>query len=173
MDSRYGPHSEPVLRGFDLTIRYGEHLAVVGASGAGKSTLAGLLTGVATAQRGTVALGGVAVARVRAGTLPLLALIPQQAYVFTGTLRENLTYLQPAATDDRLRAGADALGAGWLLGGLDRALDRPVGTLSAAQRQLVALIRVYVSDAEVVVLDEATCHLDAAAEAVVEAAFPP
>lgn len=167
VEFRHGPHSEPVLRGFDLTIRYGEHLAVVGASGAGKSTLAGLLTGVVAPQRGTVALGGVAVARVRAGTLPLLALIPQQAYVFTGTLRENLTYLQPAATDDRLRAGAEALGAGWLLQGL----DAPVGTLSAAQRQLVALIRVYVSDAEIVVLDEATCHLDAAAEAVVEAAF--
>ncbi|MPZ65296.1 MAG: ATP-binding cassette domain-containing protein [Pseudonocardiaceae bacterium] len=68
-------------------------------SGAGKSTLASLLTGVTTPQRGTVTLGGVTVGRVRTGTLPLLALIPQQAYVFTGTLRENLTYLQPAATD--------------------------------------------------------------------------
>ncbi len=167
VEFRYGPHAEPVLHGFDLTIRYGEHLAVVGPSGAGKSTLAGLLTGVTTPQRGTVALGGVTVARVRAGTLPLLALIPQQAYVFTGTLRENLTYLRPAATDDRLHTAADAMGATTLL----RGLDAPVGELSAGQRQLVALIRVYVSDAEIVVLDEATCHLDAAAEARVEAAF--
>lgn len=167
VEFRYGPHAEPVLHGFDLTIRYGEHLAVVGPSGAGKSTLAGLLTGVTTPQRGTVALGGVTVTRVRAGTLPLLALIPQQAYVFTGTLRENLTYLRPTATDHQLHGAADALGAGSLL----RGLDAPVGALSAGQRQLVALIRVYVSDAEIVVLDEATCHLDPAAEARVESAF--
>lgn len=167
VEFRYGSHAEPVLRAFDLTIRYGEHLAVVGPSGAGKSTLAGLLTGVTAPRRGTVALGGVPVARVRAGTLPLLALIPQQAYVFTGTLRENLTYLQPEATDGQLRVAADALGATSLL----RGLDAPVGSLSAAQRQLVALIRVYVSAAEVVVLDEATSHLDAAAETRVEMAF--
>lgn len=167
VEFRYGPHAEPVLQGFDLTIRYGEHLAVVGPSGAGKSTLAGLLTGVTTPQRGTVTLGGVAVARIRVGTLPLVALIPQQAYVFTGTLRENLTYLRPAATDDQLHAAADALGATSLV----RELDAPVGELSAGQRQLVALLRVYLSDAEVVVLDEATCHLDAAAEARAESAF--
>ena len=166
---RYGADAEPVLQNFHIAVRHGEHLAVVGPSGAGKSTLAGLLAGTIRPQHGTVTLGGVPVTRVRAGSLrPLLALIPQQAYVFTGTLRENLTYLRPTATDSQLKAAADALGGSDLL---TRGLDTPLGDLSASQRQLVALIRVYLSDAEVVVLDEAACHLDQSAEARVESAF--
>lgn len=166
---RYGADAEPVLRDFHIEIRHGEHLAVVGPSGAGKSTLAALLAGTIRPQRGSVTLGGVPVTRVRAGSLrTLLALIPQQAYVFTGTLRENLTYLRPTATDSQLVAAAEALGGSELLAG---GLDAPIRDLSASQRQLVALIRVYLSDAEVVVLDEATCHLDQSAEARVESAF--
>jgi len=166
---RYGRYAEPVLDRFDLTIPHGAHLAVVGPSGAGKSTLAGLLAGVITPEQGAVTLGTVDVGRVRAGSLgSVLALIPQQAYVFTGTLRENLSYLAPSCPDERLVTAAEALGAGELLAG---GLDAPVGDLSAGQRQLVALIRVYVSAAEVVILDEATCHLDPATEAVVESAF--
>jgi ATP-binding cassette, subfamily C, bacterial len=99
-------------------------------------------------------------------------LIPQEAYVFTGTVWENLSYLRPAATAAEIGAAAGALGAEPLLvrlGGLGAQL-RPA-ELSAGERQLVALVRAYLSAAPVVVLDEATCHLDPAAERRAEEGF--
>jgi ATP-binding cassette subfamily C protein len=161
----------PVVRDLDLTVPAGRHVAVVGASGIGKSTLAGLLTGLLTPAAGDVVLGGVDVRRLRRGTV---ALIPQESYVFTGTLRENLALLAPHATDVDLAAACELVGASELLdraGGLDAAVGHGGLTLSSGERQLVALARVYVSAARVVVLDEATAHLDPAAEAAAERAF--
>lgn len=102
----------------------------------------------------------------------LRVLIPQEAYVFTGTVRANLRYLDPGATDAELAAAASAVGAAPLverLGGLDASVDPR--RLSAGERQLLALTRAYRSPAPIAVLDEATCHLDPAAEARAEAAF--
>ncbi|HEU4422737.1 MAG TPA: ABC transporter ATP-binding protein, partial [Pilimelia sp.] len=169
----YGPHAEPVLRGLDLTVPPGDHLAIVGPSGIGKSTLAGLLCGLLHPDEGTVSLGGAPVTALPADRLARLrVLIPQQAYVFTGTLWENLTYLRPAATapevhDAVATVGADALVA--RVGGLAAQVRPP--ELSAGERQLVALVRAYLAAAPLVVLDEATCHLDPAAERRAEEAF--
>lgn len=166
---RYHPNAEPVLRDVHLTVPHGEHLAVVGPNGAGKSTLAAALAGLITPQQGTVTLDGVPVARAHAGPRrTLVALVPQHPYVLTGTLRKNLTYLAPEADDHRLAAAAEALGATELLAG---GLDAPAAALSVGHRQLVALLRVYVSEAQVVMLDEATCHLDPTSEEQVELAF--
>jgi ATP-binding cassette subfamily C protein len=169
----YGPHAEPVLRELDLTVPEGDHLAVVGPSGIGKSTLAGLVCGLLVPDAGTVTLGGVPVAGLSADRLAALrVLIPQEAYVFTGTLRENLAYLRPGATDAEIGAAVAAVGADPLvdrLGGLEASL-RPT-ELSAGERQLVALARAYLAPAPVAVLDEATCHLDPAAERRAEQAF--
>ena len=166
---RYGPHAEPVLRDVHLTVAHGEHLAVVGARGAGKSTLAAALAGLITPQQGTVTLDGVPVAGGPAGQRrALVALVPRHPCVLAGTLRKNVTYLAPEADDDRLAAAAEALGATGLFAG---GLDAPATALSVGHRQLVALLRVYVSEAQVVVLDEATCHLDPATEEQVELAF--
>ncbi|MDT3727635.1 ABC transporter ATP-binding protein [Streptomyces sp. DSM 41972] len=164
----YGPHAEPVLHGMSLTVPAGDHLAVVGPSGIGKSTLAGLLAGVEAPTAGTVTLGGTPVSPGR------IALVPQEAYVFAGTVRENVGYLVPGPDTAALERAVEAVGATDLvarLGGLDAVIDDPAGTLSSGERQLVALARVYASPARVVVLDEATCHLDMAAEAAAEAAF--
>ena len=165
----YGPYAEPVLRHFDLRVPPGDHLAVVGPSGIGKSTLAGLVCGLLTPGEGTVLLGGVPVRRVDPAAR---VLIPQEAYVFTGTVRENVAYLRPGADPAEIEAAVTAVGAGPLvarLGGLAATLqpDR----LSAGERQLVALARAYLADAPVTLLDEATCHLDPAAERRVEEAF--
>ncbi|MEU8197411.1 ABC transporter ATP-binding protein [Microbispora amethystogenes] len=173
----YSPRAEPVVRGLDLTVGEGEHLVVVGPSGIGKSTLAMLLSGLRRPTEGVVRLGGLALDAVpRRHLHEVVALVPQEAYVFAGTVRENLGYLRPAGeatADERLLAAADAVGAGPLLtrlGGLDGAIDEP-STLSAGERQLVTLARAYASPARIVILDEATCHLDPAGEARAEAAF--
>ncbi|GLZ33884.1 ABC transporter ATP-binding protein [Lentzea sp. NBRC 105346] len=171
----WSAHAEPVVRDLDLDLRPGDHLAVVGPSGIGKSTVAGLLTGIMTAERGTILFGGVAMHRVTPSVRHhSIALIPQEAYVFTGTVRENLALLAPWASDSDLVDAVTAVGAGPLLqrlGGLDARLGHAGEGLSAGEAQLLALARVYATNASVVILDEATSHLDPAAEARAELAF--
>lgn len=168
----YGGESEPVIAGLDLVVPETEHLAVVGPSGAGKSTLAGLIAGLLEPQRGDVLLGGVPVAELGARLARHRVLIPQEAYIFAGTVWENLSYLRPDAPPAALDHAIDRLGARGLvtrLGGLAAELDPHA--LSAGERQLLTLVRSYVSPAKLVILDEATCHLDPASEATVERAF--
>lgn len=170
---RYGPHARPVLADLTLTVAAGDHLAVVGPSGAGKSTLAALVAGLASPESGTVHLAGVPVD----GTPPealarLRVLVPQEAYVRTGSVGDNLRYLHADADDATVLAAVRALGAGPLvarLGGLDAELDP--AALSAGERQLIAAVRAYLAPAPLVILDEATCHLDPTLEATVEHAF--
>ncbi|AEV85422.1 ABC transporter [Actinoplanes sp. SE50] len=171
----YAADAEPVLRDLTLTVPYGDHLAITGASGIGKSTLALLLAGIRQPSAGQVRIGG----RPAAG-LPeeqrhrLVALVPQEAYVFPGSVRDNLRYLAPSADDDEVVRAVAAVGMTTLLGrlgGLDAELNDPAATLSDGERQLIALARTYLSPAPVVILDEATAHLDPAAETVAEAAF--
>lgn len=169
----YGSSSKSVIRDLTITVAEGEYVAVVGPSGAGKSTVAQLIGGLLQPVAGSVRVGGVPVADIepRADAVMLL---PQQAYVFAGTLRENLTYLAPdASTADMDRACA-AIGLSDLrarVGGYDALVATADCDLSEADRQLIALARVYLSPARVVVLDEATCFLDATSEARAEHAF--
>ena len=170
---RYGASPEPVISGLDLVVPEGDHLAIVGPSGVGKSTLAGLMAGLLRPDSGEVLLGGTDVRHVDWPTLAgLRTLIPQEAYVFAGTVRENLTYLNEDAGTREVDEAVDLLGAGTLvrrLGGYDAAVS--AASLSSGERQMLTLVRSYLSPAPVVVLDEATSHLDPAAEATVEAAF--
>ncbi|MFE0102265.1 ATP-binding cassette domain-containing protein [Streptomyces sp. NPDC059009] len=169
----YGPRAEPVVRDLDLTVARGEHLAVVGPSGVGKSTLAGLVAGLLVPGAGSVRVEG-REAR-SADAVGRRVLIPQEAYVFSGTLGDNLRYLRAERDplpDGELEAAAELIGAGDLvrrLGGLEGSVEP--GELSAGERQLIALTRAYVSRAALVLLDEATCHLDPVAEARAERAF--
>ncbi|WP_443032968.1 ATP-binding cassette domain-containing protein [Streptomyces sp. DH10] len=167
----YGPASAPVVDGLDLTLPTGSHLAVVGPSGAGKSTLTALVAGLLTPDRGTIAVAGHPVPGPEAAAARVL--IPQEAYVFGGTLAENLAYLRPdPVPEEELLAAAEAVGLAPLadrLGGLCARVDP--AALSAGERQLVALTRAYLSYAPLALLDEATCHLDAEAEERAERAF--
>lgn len=167
----YGSSGAPVIDDLDLRLPQGTHLAVVGPSGIGKSTLTGLVAGLLRPRRGTVRLCGQPVpgAISRAHRV----LIPQEAYVFRGSLAENLGELRPKPVpEEELWAAAEAVGLAEVmvrLGGPAAEVDP--GALSAGERQLVALARAYLSYASVVILDEATCHLDAEAEERAERAF--
>ncbi|MGW3469816.1 ATP-binding cassette domain-containing protein [Saccharopolyspora sp. NPDC000995] len=172
---RWGGHAEPVLRDFELQLRPGDHLAVVGPSGIGKSTLAGLLTGTVTPCQGEVLLGGVPINAVDpAHRARIITFTPQETYLFAGSVRENLALLAPDADDTHLLTAAGAVGAAGLverLGGLSGALAHGGVGLSSGERQMLALARVYASPARIIVLDEATTHLDGAVEARAERAF--
>jgi ATP-binding cassette, subfamily C, bacterial len=170
----YGPDAEPVLYDVDLTVAPGSRVAVVGPSGSGKSTLANLVCGLIRPDQGAVLLGDQAVDRlpdaVRHATITL---VPQESYVFAGTVRENVTYLSGPVDDDRIDDALARTGATELvhrLGGPDADLGSP-HELSQGERQRLTLARAYLSPARTVVLDEATCHLHPAAEAAVEDQF--
>ncbi|GAA1603418.1 MULTISPECIES: ABC transporter ATP-binding protein [Kribbella] len=169
----YGPKADPVLDNLELTIAEGEHLAVVGPSGIGKSTLAGLVCGMLAPTGGRLLLGGAPPTEISTARLARTrVLIPQEAYVFTGSVRDNLTYLLPYATDAQLERAVQAIGADRLverIGGPDAEV-KP-SELSAGEKQLLALVRAYLSPAPLVVLDEATCFLDPEAERQAEEAF--
>ncbi|MFF7640545.1 ATP-binding cassette domain-containing protein [Streptomyces canus] len=167
----YGPAATPVVDDLDLSLPAGAHLAVVGPSGIGKSTLTALIAGLLQPTGGNIRLCGHPVPSPDAAALRVL--IPQEAYVHTGTLAENLGHLRTdPVPEPELLAAAEAVGLAPLLEALGgpRASVDPAA-LSAGERQLVALTRAYLSCAPLVLLDEATCHLDPGAEERAERAF--
>ncbi|MFD4552804.1 ATP-binding cassette domain-containing protein [Streptomyces sp. NPDC058469] len=165
----YGTAGEPVLRDLTLALPQGAHLAVVGPSGIGKSTLTALAAGLLKPGHGTIRVYG----RPVSETVAQRVLIPQEAYVFSGTLGENLGHLRPGSVPEtELLEAAEAVGLGPLLdalGGPGASVDP--AALSAGERQLIALTRAYLSYAPLALLDEATCHLDPEAEERAERAF--
>ncbi|MEU8305601.1 ABC transporter ATP-binding protein [Actinomadura sp. NPDC048955] len=171
----YSPHAAPVIEDLSLHVPEGTHLAVVGPSGTGKSTLANLLTGLLHPRQGKITLGKVPLPDLDPADLrSSITLIPQESYVFAGTLRDNLAYLNPEATTPDLDEAAAAVGLQELverLGGYETGIPPGGGDLSQGERQLITLARAYLSPAPVIVLDEATSHLDPATEARAENAL--
>ena len=165
-----------VLSDIDLEIAPGETIALVGPTGGGKSTLAKLITRFYDPTSGTVAIDGQDLRSVSQQSLRRqLGVVPQEAFLFAGTIRDNLAYARPDATDPEIEDAVDRVGLRELIDGLADGLDTVVHergqTLSAGERQLLALGRAFLAHPRVLVLDEATSSLDLQSETAVERAL--
>ncbi|MET9216786.1 MULTISPECIES: ABC transporter ATP-binding protein [Actinomycetes] len=166
----------PVLPEFDLAIPAGQVVALVGATGAGKSTLAKLLTRFYDPSGGVVTLDGVDLRRLADAELRRhVVMVTQEAYLFSGTIADNIRLGRPDATDAEVTAAARAVGLDAFVRSLPDGYATDVrtrgGRLSAGQRQLVAFARVFLADPAVIVLDEATSSLDIPGERLVQHAL--
>jgi ATP-binding cassette, subfamily B, bacterial MsbA len=173
---RYAPDLPEVLSDVSLTIAPGEVVALVGPSGAGKTTVASLIPRFWDVTGGCIALDGVDIRRLSFADLRgSIGLVPQEPALFSGTVRDNIAYARPGASDSEVLAAARAAHAMEFIQRLPDGLDTLVGErgvkLSGGQRQRIALARVFLKDPAVVVLDEATSSLDNESERLVERAM--
>jgi len=164
------------LRGISFRIRPGETVALVGPSGAGKTTIAALIPRFWDVQRGRVSLDGIDVHELRLADLRgAIGLVPQETLLFSGTVRQNIAYGRPDASDEDVIAAARAAHAHEFVQLLADGYETKVGErgikLSGGQRQRIALARAILKDPAVLVLDEATSSLDAESEALIEDAL--
>ena len=166
----------PVLHDVDLTISPGETVAFVGATGAGKSTMAKLVTRFYDPTAGRVLIDGYDLRSVTLGSLrSQLGVVPQEPFLFAGTIRDNISFARPGAPDDEVWNAVHQVGLEELVHRLPYGLDTPVHergqSLSSGERQLIALGRAFMAEPRVLVLDEATSNLDLKSETLVEAAL--
>jgi ABC-type multidrug transport system fused ATPase/permease subunit len=169
----FGDDASYALRDVDLVIPPGQTVALVGATGAGKSTFAKLVARFYDPSDGRVLVDGHDLQAVSAHSLrSQMGIVPQEAFLFSGTIRENIAFGRPGATDDEVRAAARAVGADSFIEALDDGYDAQIGErgvqLSAGQRQLVAFARALVADPRILVLDEATSNVDVHTETLIE-----
>ena len=173
---RYGSESDWALCDVSLRVPAGQTVALVGATGAGKSTFAKLVARFYDPTRGRVLVDGHDLREVSAHSLrSQLGIVPQEGFLFSGTIRDNIAFGRPDASESEIAAAVRAVGAEEYVAALERGLDTEVGErgvhLSAGQRQLIAFARALVADPRILVLDEATANVDIHTESRIEHAL--
>jgi ATP-binding cassette subfamily B protein len=176
IDFTYFGAENRALQSVSISVGVGEKLALVGPTGAGKSTLAKLMARLYDPQVGSVSYGGIDLKMATMSSLrERIVVVPQEGFLFNGTIRDNLRIARSSATDEEIDAAIAAIGAtehfATLPDGLDTEVRERGSRLSAGERQLVALARAALVDPAVLVLDEATSNLDPGTEAEVEHAL--
>jgi ABC-type multidrug transport system fused ATPase/permease subunit len=161
------------LEEVDLRIEAGQTVALVGETGAGKSTLAKLVARFYDPQRGRVLVDGHDLRGLSSTALrSQLGIVPQEGFLFSGTVRENIAFGRPAASEEEIRAAAATVGADAFIGGLPEDFETEVGErgvqLSAGQRQLIAFARALLAEPRILILDEATSNVDVRTERIIE-----
>ena len=164
------------LRDVDLHVPAGQTIALVGETGAGKSTLAKLVSRFYDPQRGRVLVDGHDLRDLRASCLrSQFGIVPQEGFLFSGTVRENIAFGRPDASDEEIRAAAATVGADPFISALPDGYETEVGErgvqLSAGQRQLVAFARALLAEPRILILDEATSSVDVRTERQIERAL--
>jgi ABC-type multidrug transport system fused ATPase/permease subunit len=167
------PEEEWVLEGVDLHVRPGQTLALVGATGAGKSTFAKLVARFYDPQKGRVLVDGHDLRGVQQKALRRqLGIVPQEGFLFSGSVRENLAFGRPDATLEEIEEAIATVGATEFVDALPDGIETQVGergvTLSAGQRQLIAFARALLAEPRILILDEATSNVDVRTEKTIE-----
>ncbi len=170
------PEEVLALEHIDLSVPAGQTIALVGATGAGKSTMAKLAARFYDPTRGRVLVDDHDLREISSHSLrSQMGIVPQEAFLFSGTVRENIAFGRPDAEDAQIHAAAAAVGAEEFISELPRDYDTEVGErgaqLSAGQRQLIAFARALIADPRILILDEATSNVDLHTEGRIEAAM--
>lgn len=168
--------AEWILRDVSFVVEPGQSLAIVGATGAGKTTIISLLLRFYEIQRGEIRVDGVDVSTLSLATLrEQIGLVLQDVFLFSGSVRDNITLRNPAISDDDMRRAADAINAAPFIERLANGYDQQVRergmTLSHGQRQLISFLRALVYDPRMLVLDEATSSVDTETEEIIQTAL--
>jgi ATP-binding cassette subfamily B multidrug efflux pump len=176
VEFRYPGAEEPVLRGVDLEARPGEVTAVIGSTGSGKTTLVNLIPRLFDATAGTVTIDGIDVRQVDADALSgLIGLVPQRAYLFSGTVASNLRYGNPQASDEELWRALETAQARGFVEAMSDGLNSPIaqggGNVSGGQRQRLAIARALVHRPRIYLFDDSFSALDYATDAALRAAL--
>jgi ABC-type multidrug transport system fused ATPase/permease subunit len=172
----YAPGGTEVLHGVSFAVPAGSTIALVGHTGAGKSTIVKLLARFYDPTGGRITVDGTDLRDVTVATLRRqLGIVPQEGFLFSGSVRENIAFGRPGATDAEIRAAAEAVGADEFIRALPDGYDTDVqergSRLSIGQRQLVAFARALLADPRILILDEATSSVDIPTEARIEEAL--
>ncbi|KAF0424876.1 ATP-binding cassette domain-containing protein [Pediococcus acidilactici] len=175
VDFRYVP-DKPLIRNFNLRVEPGEMVAIVGPTGAGKTTIINLLERFYDVNSGTIYLDGEDTRNMARSELRKhIAMVLQDTWLFTGTIRENIKYGREGATDEEMYAAAKAAHADGFIrqlpDGYDTILNEAASNISQGQRQLLTIARAFLADPDILILDEATSSVDTRTEVLIQKAM--